>query len=717
MSALDQPGQQQGLKASPVAQPIRHAIPFWQWFYSFLQQELKPYPGRGFLVLRYTVAATVTMLLIVTFRLPGAAVGGFYSLLLSRDSPTTTLRGGLSTLAAFIIGLVFVLLGAILFVDYPLTHFLWVIVSFFLAFYGISAISNYGAATAFAIIIVLSVPLWDQHGSQADILIANLWTAASVVLAIVVTVFVEFVFSLFHTKDELIEGLDDRLEAIQKVLHESARGSIQHETAQKLSQFAIVGVSRLRRLAISANTSQHNSARLSTVVSLAGRLVDTLAAFHHFERFTEDDAPRLKHLEDMIATLRLRLRDVHSKASIPPLEMRPDGPIILLGLEQSVNLLRMGVAPEAGQSFALDEANPSQPPLFKPDLFTNPEHLQFALRGCLASVLCYVLFNAVFWPGLSPSLFTCVVTALTSIGTSRQKQLLRTSGSIVGGLFLGIGSQVLILPLLDTIVGFTVMFVVVTLIAAWFITASPRLSYFGTQMALAFYLIQLRGAFPQTNLAIARDNVMGILLGLAMMWLVFETLGSKPAVQVMRELFADNLRQMAHLARPWPDGKPADLKKIRTLRDKISQNFAAVNSQADAVLFEVGHSRDRSLAFRERLLDWQPQLRSLFLLQVALLQYRLQVSPRDLPSRVLQASVNFDREISSLLKGMAEVVQHRSRHGATGAVRAAFSNLKQAIEDAYRDRAPLRSKAVLALSSQIIELSTALLTKMEESSL
>ena len=156
--------------------------------------------------------------------------------------------------------------------------------------------------------------------------------------------------------------------------------------------------------------------------------------------------------------------------------------------------------------------------------------------------------------------------------------------------------------MLDTIAGFTVMFAAVTAVAAWILTSSPRLSYFGNQLALAFYLIQLHGPSPQTNLAIARDNIMGILLGLLMMWLVFETFGSKPAVQVMRELFAENLHLMAQLASPWPQGKPADLQKIRTLREKISQNFFGVTAQADAVLFEIGRSRDHSLAVRDACL-------------------------------------------------------------------------------------------------------------------
>jgi multidrug resistance protein MdtO len=363
----------------------------------------------------------------------------------------------------------------------------------------------------------------------------------------------------------------------------------------------------------------------------------------------------------------------------------------------------MSLSPAPGQSFTLDQIHPASPTILKPDAFRNPEHLNFALRGCLASTLCYFLFNAIFWPGLNTSLFTCVVTAVTSIGSSRQKQLMRFSGALLGGVVLGIGSQVLILPMLDTIAGFTLMFAAVTVVAAWFLTSSPRLSYFGNQLALAFYLIQLRGPSPQTNLAIARDNIMGILLGLLMMWLVFETLGTKPAVQVMRELFAENLELMAQLARPWPGGKPADLRKIRTLREKISQNFLGVNSQADAVLFEIGRSRDQSLAVRDRLRSWLPQVRSLFLMEAALLQYRLQVSPQELPAPILDASARFDSEVGTLLEGVARAFRFRDTSCKTHNIQMAHADLEHAIFNAYHNEPPPRSRAILAISGQIIE--------------
>ncbi len=94
------------------------------------------------------------------------------------------------------------------------------------------------------------------------------------------------------------------------------------------------------------------------------------------------------------------------------------------------------------------------------------------------------------------------------------------------------------LPHLDSITGFTVLFAIVTAIAAWIATATPRLSYLGVQLAFAFYLINLQEFAAQFALHIARDRVVGVLLGLISMWLVFDRLWVSDALRRCKTRFA-----------------------------------------------------------------------------------------------------------------------------------------------------------------------------------
>ena len=180
----------------------------------------------------------------------------------------------------------------------------------------------------------------------------------------------------------------------------------------------------------------------------------------------------------------------------------------------------------------LDEEQPT--PFFAPDAFSNPAHVQFALRGTMAAMASYMIYTALDWPGLSTSIATCIITALSTIGSSRQKQFLRLGGVIIGGFIFGMGAQVFVLPYIDSITGFTLLFMVVTAISSWIATASARVSYLGVQMALAFYLINLQEFTIQTSLSIARDRVFGVLLGLMCMWLIYDRLWERNALEEMQ---------------------------------------------------------------------------------------------------------------------------------------------------------------------------------------
>jgi multidrug resistance protein MdtO len=60
------------------------------------KQEIAPYPGRGVMVARMVIAATITMILVMTLRIPGGFEGALYAFLVARDDFRSTLKSGIA---------------------------------------------------------------------------------------------------------------------------------------------------------------------------------------------------------------------------------------------------------------------------------------------------------------------------------------------------------------------------------------------------------------------------------------------------------------------------------------------------------------------------------------------------------------------------------------------------------------------------------------------
>ena len=151
------------------------------WFWQFLKQELAPYPGRVALVARMVTATTLVMILTMTFRIPFGAYGAVYALTISRESPRMTASQVTTTVFGFATGAAYVLIGAIFFVDEPILRFLWVIATFFLMFYALSATADYLAAARLGYMLIITTPLWDQHLPANDRVEGTLWAVAAIV--------------------------------------------------------------------------------------------------------------------------------------------------------------------------------------------------------------------------------------------------------------------------------------------------------------------------------------------------------------------------------------------------------------------------------------------------------------------------------------------------------------------------------------------------------
>jgi multidrug resistance protein MdtO len=604
------------------------------------------------------IAATLVMIVDQTLHIPYAAIGAIYALTISRESPQATTRFVRSVIAGFATAAAYVLVGAMFFENYPLIRFLWVIGTLFLMFFALSALTDFVAATGFGYLMVITIPLWDQQIPAEPKLEGTLWAVGGLAVAGVITIALEIVFAEFRPGDPVIRAVSRRLTTVQALLSAYAQGAEPDRlTETEIVRLATVGTSRLRSTIKRSGSAAPYRDRIGALVALTGRLTDIALTLTYLDTsFSEADRQHALALAGNLDVIRADLAagkiprpirsDLHNDlAGVPLLRELGDTmrliPEVFVGSEPQTNWLLSPPAAESSQE------------MFVADAWSNPEHVRFAFKGCLAASLCYVAYNFLFWPDISTAVTTCLLTALTTVGASHQKQALRLGGALIGGI-VAISAQIFVLPSLDSIAGFTLLFIAVTIAAAWIATSSPRISYFGLQIAGAFYLINLEQFKIQTSLTFARDRVVGIGLGLVMMWLVYDRLWGTSAAVEMKRTFVGNLRLLAQFARePISTDMRVAVARSYSLRETISTNLDKVRALADGVLFEFGNSRRQDLALRDRIRSWQPELRSLFALRISLLKYRLQLPGFTLPGPVRSAQREFDSRLADALDGMA----------------------------------------------------------------
>jgi multidrug resistance protein MdtO len=693
---------------STIAQSMPEASQPLTWLRQFLKEELAPHPGRVGTVVRMVIAAILAMIICVTLRIPYGFQAAIFALLISRENLRATLQAAGTLLLATGLGAAYILISAQLVINVPILHFLWIIGSFFLAFYLRSTMTNYAASTTFIIVIAVGVPLWDRHVSAETNVEDTLWLTLATSVGILVTAAVELAFARTRPGDDIVLPIDEQLAAVERLLVCNLEDRpVDQETEKKITRLGLLGTSTLRRVLRRSDYSPEYIAQMNGVVALVGRLVDIAASLTQLNfQSSGIDQRQLRNLVAAVASIRTDLMNRRIPVSV---EFQPND-------EQSYRLplLRemenvVALIPHAFMgSRSMDEYLPPSDDtprrkLFAPDALVNPEHLEFALKGCLAASVSYVIYNSIAWPGISTAVTTCLLTALSTIGVSRQKQILRFAGALVGGFLIGVGSQVFILPNLDSIAGFSVLFTLVTALSAWFMTCTPRLSYFGLQVALAFYLINVQEFAAQTSLSVARDRVVGVLLGLFIMWLVFDQLWGSPAAVEMKRTFISNLRLLAQLVREPVPGREKTWRSY-SLREAINANFNKVRSLADGVLFELGSSRQQVLAMRSRIRQWQPPLHAILAIRLVLLKYRLQLPGFELPPAVRAAQREFDDRLARTLEGMADRLESKATEGKDH-FEDAFGRLDKTVRSCCSKRPqellPAELRTFLALSRSI----------------
>jgi len=313
------------------------------WFGEFLKEELAPYPGRTGTVARMVLAATLVMIICMTFRIPYGFQGAIYALIVSRENPRATLESAGIMVLVTGISAAYILISAQFVISVPVLHFCWIIVTFFAAFYALSTITNYIAVTMFANMISVGVPLWDRHVSAETNVEDTLRVVLAASIGVVVTAAVELAFARMRSGDDIVLPIAEQLSAVQSVLacYAEAR-PVDQATEKRIIRLGMLGTSLLRRALRRSDYSPHYRAQMGGVVALVGRLVDIAANLTQlsFEPSSIDQ----KQLRDLAATVAVIRADLMNRRIPTSTQFNPDdelsrGVPLLREMENTVSLI------------------------------------------------------------------------------------------------------------------------------------------------------------------------------------------------------------------------------------------------------------------------------------------------------------------------------------------------------------------------------------------
>jgi multidrug resistance protein MdtO len=190
---------------------------------------------------------------------------------------------------------------------------------------------------------------------------------------------------------------------------------------------------------------------------------------------------------------------------------------------------------------------------FAEDAFTNADHVHYAVKTTAAAMFCYLLYSLLDWPGIHTCFLTCYIVSLGTVGETVEKLTLRILGCLVGAA-AGIGAIVFVMPSLTSIQDLMAIVFIGALGSAYVAAGTPRISYAGFQIAFAFFLSVVQGSAPAFDMTVARDRVIGILLGNLVVYVVFTHLWPVSVAKNIDPAIGSLLRSLSAMMRtvnPW----------------------------------------------------------------------------------------------------------------------------------------------------------------------
>jgi multidrug resistance protein MdtO len=572
-----------------------------------LWQDLQPAPGRLAASLRITLATVIALVLMMALQLPFASLGLYYIFLVVRESPAVSVRSGVVALLTLVLAVAAELAVVIATDNDPMARLLSVAIASFLAGTLIAASTLPALASIWGFIYCTLIAFWERPAPADALVRASLYLIATVALAFLCSVAVEYVFAWRRAADQLADQLRLRYQTLEKTFTLFATGvpaSQLGAAIPALNRLAATGqrpMLELYNAVIERGLDTHKLPVGSRVqIAMLAQLMDTAAAFaSHYPAGVNPD-------------MRLRCAELARlcRERTPTHEAQPavlENPSQLDRVEAALHAILSMPARAAGSNHEEDEelvALPSNKvPFLIPGALTNKDTVAFALKLTLCVMVCYIFYFAVAWPGISTSVTTVFITAIGTSGAIKQKLANRFLGSAIGGA-TAILATAFLFPHMDSITSLVVLIGVVAFGSAWW-AGGRQFGYAGLQIAFSFYLVAFEGFSAPTELAPARDRLVGILVALVVIWLVFDQLWPVRTVTAMRRALAGILRSEARFLRIFESPVPhqSKLQQIDAVRDQIAKTIAGLRTLNDTVVFEFGAHREAHSRISENILQ------------------------------------------------------------------------------------------------------------------
>ena len=565
-----------------------------------VRRALRPTPGRFGNSLQLLALVLVAVTIGEVFRLPSLAILAFFVFFLfSQDEGTTllaaALAGGALLPGSLAIIVVFMATLSEPAMRIPLLAVLTFLAGFLLrassvgiVFYAFGFWVTYGATEGDALLGIAlqpstitnttgsSVPDLAYFPPEEALLHLMLW----LMLVVGVAVLLVLVVNALMGRDPLLllrQGLADRLEAAAAFCEGAPEAS---ERLAGLAKEGIAQLAKLDSLGRRLHWNDPDPAVGERLIHEVARLVLALLAWERMgsgptnvlHGFAQDCRTAARAVragkavpDDALGDLTLPDQEGVSDAAVPLLEE----------LSRRTKAIKRTLSAGAAQDRCDMPATVKTPrAFFVSDAFSNPEYVQFALKLTLAAMTCYAIERLANWPNIHTCLVTCFVVSLETTGQSTQKMVTRLTGGVIGGAF-GIGVILLLMPSMTNLGDLLLVLTPVTLFSAWIKNGSPRVSYVGVQMALAYFLVLLQGFGPTLDMQTGRDRVIGILLGDVVVYLVFTTLWPVNVAHKVRGGVADALEGLADLLVLHQADPAGDLgQREEELRQRFTQAIA-----------------------------------------------------------------------------------------------------------------------------------------------